>query len=61
MRIEIRISRCGTYGWWVLLSRNGQVMATSEIYANPSNARRAGKRAGKALKLPVRGPMMEIK
>ena len=51
MKIEIRICP-GTY-WYVILGSNGQVKLTSEIYASPSNARRAARRDGKRFKLPV--------
>lgn len=53
MRIVVKEGRTG-YAWWVLVARNGQTMATSETYANVSNARRAAKRAAIRLYLPVR-------
>ena len=56
MKIKIRQHGAGTW-WWVLLARNGLVLATSEIYDSPGNARRAARKTGKLLKLPVTGPM----
>jgi uncharacterized protein YegP (UPF0339 family) len=50
MKIEIRHSRVAF--WCVLLSRNGKVMLTSETYYSMSNARRAARRAAKAIGIP---------
>lgn len=39
--------------WWVLESRNGGILATSEVYLNHSNAKRAGKKLGADLNIEV--------
>ena len=52
MKIEIRKSDLG--GWWfVLLGRNSKVVMTSEMYVSRSNARRAARKTGRALRLDV--------
>jgi len=57
MKIELRESwnGGGAEFWWVLRARNGQVLATSETYASPSNARRAARGVARKLKLPLTG------
>lgn len=49
MRVELRAF------YWRLVAANGKILAHSEQYASRSNARRAAKRAAKALKLPLIG------
>jgi uncharacterized protein YegP (UPF0339 family) len=39
--------------WWRLKGKNHQILATSEGYDTPSNARRAAKKVGKDLNLKV--------
>ena len=41
------------YAWFVMLARNGQVVATSEVYDNHSNAKRAAKRMAAQLEVPL--------
>jgi hypothetical protein len=55
MKIEIRneFRPYGMTNWFVLLSRNGQVMMTSETYDSPGNARRAARKLGRKLNLKV--------
>jgi uncharacterized protein YegP (UPF0339 family) len=61
MKIEIRAATQDGYWWWVLKARNGRILATSEIYDSPGNAKRAARKTAKMLKLPVTGPMMGTK
>lgn len=48
MRIEIMEKH------WRLVAKNGRVLAHSEQYDTDSNARRAGKRMSRLLRLPWR-------
>jgi uncharacterized protein YegP (UPF0339 family) len=51
MYIEVR--RNTQEAWWRLKGKNHQILATSEGYDTPSNARRAAKKVGKELNLKV--------
>ncbi len=53
MRIEIRGK---VLFHWVLLARNGQVLATSETYFSESNAKRAAHTLSKAVGVQVVQP-----
>lgn len=47
MRIEVMALH------WRLVARNGQVLAHSEQYSRPRDARRAGRSVARRLRLPV--------
>jgi len=51
-KVEVRNSDSGAF-WFVALAKNGQVVMASEVYDSHSNARRAAKRIGGQLEVPI--------
>lgn len=51
--MKIHVKRGPIFWRWVLVATNGQVLGVSETYLTKSNALRAAKKLGKAIKVPV--------
>jgi uncharacterized protein YegP (UPF0339 family) len=50
MKIKLK----GRILWhWILVAKNGEVVATSETYYSKSNAKRAAWELSKAIKVPI--------
>ncbi len=50
-KVEVKAKDLACHGsptwWWHIVSRNGQIVATSETYDSPGNARKMGKKKAK--------------
>lgn len=50
---KMRIKLKGRIFWhWILVAKNGETLASSEVYFSESNARRAAETLSKAIKVP---------
>lgn len=54
MKIEIFPSRSALGFCWRIRAKNGQILATSEVYASRRNAKKTATRVAKALGATVR-------